>query len=88
MTTTTAPAKSKRKPLPFADRVRLHPRAGDVFTAEACNVRFRFEVDFLSGPWVFYKKTIPGDVRSSKLKVRLSYWRVCLDKSKIKQVKP
>jgi hypothetical protein len=86
MTTATAPAKSERKPMPFADRVRLHPRAGDVFTAEACNVRFRFEVDFIASPWVFYKKSIPGDVRCSKLKVRLDSWRVCLERAKIKQV--
>jgi hypothetical protein len=86
MTTATAPAKSERKPMPFADRVRLHPRAGDVFTAEACNVRFRFEVDFIASPWVFYKKSIPGDVRCSKLKVRLGSWRVCLERAKIKQV--
>ena len=86
MTAATAPSKQKTKPMPFAERVRMHPRAGDVFTAEAFNVRFQFEVDFINDGWIFYKKTIPGDVRSSKLKVRIDNWRVCLANAKIKKV--
>ena len=35
MTTATAQAPAaKRKPMPFDERVRLHPRAGDLFTAD------------------------------------------------------
>lgn len=86
MTTATAPA-ARPPALPFAERVRLHPRAGDLFRAAT---RFGgaifFEVEFVSSPWVFYHKWSPDHPVRQNCKVRLGAWRDNLAKAEIEKV--
>lgn len=88
MTTATAQAPAaKRKPMPFDERVRLHPRAGDLFTADGHYEKIWFEVDFVSSPWVFYSKWSPDHPVRQKCKVKLGAWRDNLAKAAIQEVK-
>jgi hypothetical protein len=89
MTTTTAPAPAdvKRPRMPFAERVRLHPHSGDRFTAAGRFTTFCFEVEFLSNPWVFYKKWPEGcPARTEPFKVHLGKWRANLATAEIKEM--
>ena len=89
MTTATAQAPdAKRKPLPFADRVRLHPRAGDLFKATAIGESFWIEVELVAVPWVFYRKWSPASPLRKAGKVKLGAWRENLAQAKIQKVKP
>ena len=90
MTTAAAAAPAKRQPMPFADRVRLHPRTGDTFKATAKNgAAFFFEVEWIGMPWVMYRKwTQPGSRPGIGYKIRLGAWRDNLAKAKIEEVKP
>lgn len=87
MTTATAPAPAKRPPMPFADRVRLHPRAGDLFRAATRFGGVLFiEVEFVSSPWVFYRKWSPEHPVRQACKVQLGAWRANLAKAEIEKV--
>ena len=88
MTTATAAAPAKRPPMPFADRVRLHPRAGDVFTVKGHYELLKFEVFFVCSPWVFYCKSSPSHPALQNCKVRLGAWRDNLSTAEIEKVEP
>lgn len=89
MTTAAATAPAKRPPMPFADRVRLHPRAGDGFKATRLNVSFCFLVEFTAEPWVMYRKwAASGSPPGIGYKIRLGAWRDNLAKAEIEKVEP
>jgi hypothetical protein len=77
----------KRKPIKFADRVRFSPRAGDLFKTTAHGESFWFEVEFISGPWVMYKKWSPRDPVKKCAKVQLGAWRDNLSRAQIEEIK-
>lgn len=68
----------RHKPIPFAVRVRISPRAGDAFKLIRNGKTIWIEIDLVQSPWVFYQKWPEENPLRQNCKVKLGAWRDCL----------
>ena len=79
----------RRRPIPFAERVRFSPHSGDLFRVVlASGDAWFFEVDMISGPWVMYRKWNSQNPLRAAGKTTFAKWRDFFRTAHIEKVKP